>query len=150
MGARNVYIAIKKRLGRDTNREKVNTTIVEDGDFATPQQQIPAWMWLTGLFLAIIVTCLSAGLQWDVPLGMNLLAIVLSVMFSLIALLSLGMTDMTPLTAVSKSAQLVLGAVTRGTGDPLPKAQTINSIGGALASGIANQAVDLTADFRTG
>lgn len=111
---------------------------------------IKPWMWLSGLLISIVVTCLSAGLQWDMPVYMTIASILLAMIFTVLAILSTGMTDMTPLTAISKSSQLVLGTMTRGDSYTLAKAETLNSLGGAIAAGVANQATDLTADFRVG
>ncbi|KFY67734.1 hypothetical protein V496_01434 [Pseudogymnoascus sp. VKM F-4515 (FW-2607)] len=58
--------------------------------------------------------------------------------------------DITPLTAASKASQIILGATTSGQGWTLQQAQRLNLIGGALASIGANQAADLTGDFRVG
>lgn len=114
------------------------------------RHRIRPWMWILGLFIAIVVTCISAGLQWAMPVGMTLVSIIIAVVFTVLAVLSTGMTDMTPLTAVSKSSQLVLGAMTRNGQYDKVGAETLNSIGGLMASGIAGQATDLTADFRVG
>jgi hypothetical protein len=47
---------------------------------------------------------------------------------------------MTPLTAASKASQVILGVTTKGHGWTVEKAQTLNLIGGALASIGAGQA----------
>ena len=57
---------------------------------------------------------------------------------------------MTPLTGVSKASQIVLGSATKSHGWPIPKSQTLNLLGGAITSIGANQATDLTGDFRVG
>ena len=84
------------------------------------------------------------------PIGMSLLAVFLGFIFSFLAIQCTGVTDITPLTAASKASQLVLGGATKGQGWGLPKAQLLNLIGGAVASGSANQSTDLTIDFRVG
>ncbi|KAI8663302.1 hypothetical protein NCS57_00930800 [Fusarium keratoplasticum] len=119
-------------------------------DTTDESQAIKPWMWISGLVLSIIVTCLSCGLQWGMPLSMTIVSIIMAVILTVLAILSTGMTDMTPLTAIAKSSQLVLGGMTRGDSWTLAKAQTLNSLGGAVAAGVANQATDLTADFRVG
>ncbi|KAM0417105.1 hypothetical protein ACHAPT_012880 [Fusarium lateritium] len=74
----------------------------------------------------------------------------MAALLTIVAILSTGMTDMTPLTAIAKSSQLALGGMTRGDGRSLAKAEILNSLGGAITVGVANQATDLTADFRVG
>ncbi|KAH7169905.1 OPT oligopeptide transporter protein-domain-containing protein [Dactylonectria macrodidyma] len=119
-------------------------------DEVAARHQIRSWMWVVGLVLSIVVTCVSAGVQWEMPVGMTLVSIIIAGMFTLLAVLSTGMTDMTPLTAVSKSSQLILGGMTRHGQYDKVGAETLNSIGGIVAAGIANQATDLTQDFRVG
>ena len=84
------------------------------------------------------------------PVGMAILSIFLGFVFSFLAIQCTGVTDITPLTAASKASQLVLGGATTGQGWELQRAQTLNLIGGAIASGSANQSTDLTIDFRVG
>ncbi|GKT97689.1 OPT oligopeptide transporter [Colletotrichum tofieldiae] len=108
----------------------------EQDEPISAHHHIQSWMWLLGLLVATIVTCISCGVQWGMSVGMTLVSIILAGIFTLLAILSTGTTDMTPLTAVSKSSQLIMG--------------TLNSIGGAISAGIANQATDLTMDFRVG
>lgn len=117
---------------------------------SSEHHQIKGWMWTFGLLTSIIVTCISCGVQWSMPVGMTIVSIILAAVFTFLAVMSTGMTDMTPLTAVSKSSQLILGGMTRHGQYTLPEAQILNSIGGIIATGVANQATDLTADFRVG
>ena len=90
------------------------------------------------------------------PIGESLLALFLAFFFSFLAIQSTGATglcllsikktitdqisDITPLTAASKASQVILGATTKGHGWTVEKAQTLNLIGGALASIGAGQA----------
>jgi hypothetical protein len=89
------------------------------------------------------------------PVSEILLALFLAFFFSFLAIQATGVTgksfrqliqyllpriDITPLTAVSKASQIILGATTSGQGWTLAQAQRLNLIGGALASIGANQA----------
>lgn len=58
--------------------------------------------------------------------------------------------DITPLTGASKASQIVLGSATKTHHWSIPKSQTLNLLGGAITSVGANQATDLTGDFRVG
>lgn len=60
------------------------------------------------------------------------------------------MIDITPLTAASKASQIILGGATKSNGWSVSHSQTLNLLGGALANMGANQATDLTQDFRVG
>ncbi|KAI9814903.1 MAG: hypothetical protein M1832_005631 [Thelocarpon impressellum] len=122
--------------------------LVEDS--ATDDEQVKWYMWAPGLVLVIVLTCVVLGLQYHMPVGMSLLAILLGFIFSFLAIQCTGVTDITPLTTASKATQLVLGGATKGSGWAVPEAQLLNLVGGAIASGAANQSTDLTVDFRVG
>jgi hypothetical protein len=48
------------------------------------------------------------------PVGMSLLSVFLTAFFAFVAIQCTGVTDITPLTAVGKISQLVLGGATKG------------------------------------
>lgn len=54
------------------------------------------------------------------------------------------------MTAASKASQLIFGAATKNSGFSIKDAQRVNLVAGGLASGGADVATSLTADFRTG
>jgi hypothetical protein len=73
--------------------------LVEDP--ARPDE-IPAWWWWgPGLLLSIIGMCAVLGAQYEMPIGMSLLSVFLAFFFSFLAIQCTGVTDITPLTAVS-------------------------------------------------
>jgi hypothetical protein len=81
---------------------------------------------------------------------MSLLSVFLAFFFSFLAIQCTGVTDITPLTAASKASQIILGGATKGEHWTVEHSQRLNLLGGALANMGANQATDLTMDFRTG
>lgn len=82
--------------------------------------------------------------------GLAILASILGIIFSFLAIHGSGVTDITPLTASSKASQLVFGGVTSGQGLDIKLAQRTNLIAGAIASAGADMSTALTSDFRTG
>ncbi|KAK8239824.1 oligopeptide transporter [Phyllosticta capitalensis] len=122
--------------------------IVEDP--ADPSERVPAWQWGPGLLATIICICAVMGSEFDMPVGMSLLSVVLAFLFSFLAIQCTGVTDTTPLTAASKASQIVLGGATKGEHWGVAHAQKLNLLGGAIANMGANQSTDLTADFRVG
>ncbi|KAI9755230.1 MAG: Cu-binding protein [Chaenotheca gracillima] len=140
IGKNSAYLAAKGRLSQDN--------LVQDS--AKEEDQVKWWMWLPGLIAIMILTCVVLGLQYNMPIGESVLAIVLGFIFSFLAVQCTGVTDITPLTTASKASQIVLGGATKGQHWTVPDAQRLNLIGGAIASGSANQATDLTVDFRVG
>nr|POE89889.1 putative metal-nicotianamine transporter ysl7 [Quercus suber] len=119
-------------------------------DFAEPKDQVKWWMWFPLLVVVIICTCVVMGVQFGMPVGMSLLSIVLAFFFSFLTIQCAGVTDITPLTAASKASQVILGGATKGEHWDVTRAQRLNLLGGAIANMGANQASDLTSDFRVG
>jgi hypothetical protein len=120
-------------------------------------------MWLPGLFLVILLTCMITKQQYGMPVLETLLALFLAFFFSFLAIQATGATgmmssvqaflrivrpfmtnkntaDITPLTAASKASQVILGATTRGPTWTIQQAQRLNLLGGALSSIGASQA----------
>lgn len=128
--------------------EKLDENAVEDP--ATPDQQVATWIWVVGLFASVIIAILVMALQWQVNVGVTILALILAFLFSFLAIQIGGVTDQTPLTAAAKAAQLVIGGATTGAGYGVKHAQRINLISAGLAAGAADVATALTSDFRTG
>jgi hypothetical protein len=129
-------------------KQQDETNLVQDP--ARPEEIPKMWMWAPGLILTIIGMCLVMGIQYEMPVNMSLLSVFLAFFFSFLAIQCTGVTDITPLTAVSKASQVVLGGATKSNHWDIPKAQRLNLLGGALANMGANQATDLVADFRVG
>ncbi|KAL1634554.1 hypothetical protein SLS56_002247 [Neofusicoccum ribis] len=141
--------AAGKELGYfEKNSKQELKDVVEDP--ALPSERVRTWMWLPGLVITIITTCVVMGVEFDMPVGMSVLSVFLAFFFSFLAIQCTGVTDITPLTAASKASQIILGGATKGENWGVEHAQKLNLLGGALANMGANQSTDLTADFRVG
>lgn len=117
------------------------------------EQQVKNWMWILGLIVTLVVGMLIFHFQWEMHPGLTILAIVLSFLFSFLAIQIGAVTDNTPLTAASKASQLIFGGATSNNGysiDAIQHAQKLNLVAGSLASGGADVATALVSDFRTG
>lgn len=119
-------------------------------DPAEDHELVKVWMWAPLLIVTIICICVVLGVQFDMPIGMSLLSVFLAFFFTFLAVQCAGVTDITPLTAASKASQIILGGATKGEHWAATHAQRLNLLGGSLASMCANQASDLTGDFRVG
>lgn len=119
-------------------------------DFATPDQQVPVWIWVTGTIVFAIIGAVIVHVQYDMNAGLGILACILGFLFAFISIYGGAVTDTTPLTASSKASQLIFGGITHNAGHSIPDAQRINLIAGNIASGTASVASDLTSDFRVG
>ena len=98
----------------------------------------------------MILACVVMAELYEMPVGESILCLFLAFFFSFMAIQCTGATDITPLTAASKSSQIILGGATKGEHWTIQKAQRLNLLGGALASIGANQSSDLVGDFRVG
>lgn len=87
--------------------------------------------------------------QFNMNPGYSLLASLLSLIFSFLAIQCAGQTDWVPLTAAAKATQLILGPASIGAGSVAHR-QTINLIGGGIASSAADVSTCLVSDYRTG
>jgi len=119
-------------------------------DFATPDQQVPVWVWAPGIIITVVVTCIICAVQFGMNVGMAIFACVLGFIFAFLCIQCSGVTDTNPLTAAAKASQLVFGGVTSGQGYPVKHAQTLNLIAGGVASGAADMSTSLISDFRVG
>jgi uncharacterized oligopeptide transporter (OPT) family protein len=141
-----------QKAGKDLHFIKMkpqdNSSMIQDpaADHELPQM----YLWASGLILSMVSMCIVMKVQYDVPVGITLVSIILTIFFSFLAIQCTGVTDTTPLTAASKASQIILGGATKAQHWPIERAQMTNLMGGALASAGANQSTDLTTDFRVG
>ncbi|KTW25666.1 hypothetical protein T552_03526 [Pneumocystis carinii B80] len=119
-------------------------------DPAPPETQIPAWQWVPLLIVSIIFTCVVLTLQYDISVGLSLLAIFLGFLFSFIGAQSSGATDVNPVSICAKSSQLVFGSISSAQKMDEISAQRLNLIAGTVASSSASQSVDMIGDLKTG
>lgn len=119
-------------------------------DFAKDEDQVKDWVWMVGLVATLVMSIIICHFQWEMNPGLTILASVLAFLFAFLCIQIGAVTDTTPLTAAAKASQLVFGGATSGNGFSIEHAQRLNLIAGGIASGGADVATALTADFRTG
>ncbi len=139
-GKHNAYIAGQAAKASDPSN------LVED--FATKEQQVPDWVWMTGVLVMTVMAMLICHFKFGMNPGLALLSLILALIFAFLSIHGGAVTDNTPLTASAKASQLVFGGITHGW--EKTHAQRINLIAGNIASGCANVSTDLTSDFRVG
>lgn len=135
-------------IARQAAKINNDNSLVED--FATKDQQVPDWLWMSGATIMVVVAMLVCHFEFGMNPGLAILACLLAIIFAFLSIHGGAVTDNTPLTASSKASQLVFGGVTKSSGHTIKEAQQINLIAGNLASGCANVATDLVSDFRVG
>ncbi|KXJ97293.1 OPT oligopeptide transporter protein-domain-containing protein [Microdochium bolleyi] len=135
---------LEKQAALDNDRSAITE------DFATPDQQVPGWIWSTGIVAVLAVSMVIFEVQFNINAGLALLASLLGVIFAFMAIHGGAVTDVTPLTASAKASQLVFGGVTHGMGMEQKAALTTNLLAGAVASAGADMSAGLVSDFRVG
>ena len=110
---------------------------------APVEEVLPRWLWVSGLAAASGVAVLALIPLAGVTLAEALLAVLLSLPISLIAVRCLGETDLNPVSGLGKMTQVVFGALS-------PLNLVGNVIAGAVAEAGAQQAGDLMQDLKTG
>jgi hypothetical protein len=86
----------KKKNGADhpylekTSQQKEDDLVK---DPAKPEEMVKWWWWAPLLLLMVVLICVVMGVQFDMPVGMSLLSIVLAFVFSFLAIQCTGITD---------------------------------------------------------
>src|SRR5450432_2170320 len=101
-----------------------NIDIVEDP--ARPEDQVKDWQWILGLFVTLIIAFIICWVQWQMHIGLTILACILGFLFAFLCIQIDAVTDQTPLTAASKASQLVFGGATSHSGYTIQEAQKLN------------------------
>ncbi|CAD6897100.1 unnamed protein product [Tilletia controversa] len=124
---------------------------VDEMDDKVPaHHQTPVWMWAGGLFLSIIFTCVVSAVQFDMHVGISILAIILAFLFSFVGLQVSGTTDTNPLGVIAKGSQLIVGGALRGTPGDMNAHLLSNLIAGSIVSSAGAHSVDMVGDLKTG
>ena len=104
---------------------------------------IPGSWWMGGLALGTVLTSVLAYFLFDIPVYMTLIAVALSSVLAIVAVRSVGETDINPIGGMGKVTQLVFGAVA-------PGATNTNLMCAAITGAGAGQAGDMMQDLKTG
>lgn len=104
---------------------------------------------LLPLTLILCVVCIHITFGAYIPIGLNILAILLACVLSIMGVRALGETDLNPVSGISKLTQLVFALVTP-TGKHANHAIVINLLAGAVSEAGALQAGDMLQDLKAG
>jgi OPT family oligopeptide transporter len=104
---------------------------------------------LLPLTLIFCVICIHIAFGAYIPISLNLLAIVLALLLSIMGVRALGETDLNPVSGISKLTQLVFALVVP-TGKHANHAIVINLLAGAVSEAGALQAGDIMQDLKAG
>eukprot|EP01117_Protostelium_nocturnum_P014751 TRINITY_DN5644_c0_g2_i1.p1 TRINITY_DN5644_c0_g2~~TRINITY_DN5644_c0_g2_i1.p1 ORF type:complete len:389 (-),score=75.38 TRINITY_DN5644_c0_g2_i1:24-1190(-) len=112
-------------------------------DPALPHQLVPTWAWVSGLVASCIlcVVLIPSIFNWKVLWYLVVFSLFLSFIVSILAVKSLGETDLNPVSGVGKISQILVAFL---------GADILTSlVSGAIAEAGASQAGDLMQDLKT-
>jgi len=114
-----------------------------DIDPAPLSERVPRPWWVFGLIVSTILCIAVLSPIFNMPVYEPLVAVVLAMLVSILAVRALGETDLNPVSGVGKVSQIVFGLISPGRVLP-------NLVAGAIAEAGAQQAGDLMQDLKTG
>lgn len=114
-----------------------------DGGVEDAAKSIPNSWWMGGLAVGTTLTCILAYVLFDIPVFMTLIAVALSSVLAIVAVRSVGETDINPIGGMGKVTQLVFGGIA-------PGATHTNLMCAAITGAGASQAGDMMQDLKTG
>ncbi|KIW97539.1 uncharacterized protein Z519_01123 [Cladophialophora bantiana CBS 173.52] len=104
---------------------------------------------LLPITLVICVVCIHITFGTYIPISLNILAIILALVLSIMGVRALGETDLNPVSGISKLTQLVFALITP-TGAHANHSIIINLLAGAVSEAGALQAGDILQDLKAG
>ncbi|KIW23456.1 uncharacterized protein PV07_11650 [Cladophialophora immunda] len=99
--------------------------------------------------LILCVVCIHITFGAYIPISLNILAIFLALVLSIMGVRALGETDLNPVSGISKLTQLVFALITP-TGPHANHSIIINLLAGAVSEAGALQAGDILQDLKAG
>ena len=114
-----------------------------DSDASSGGQHIPNSWWIGGLTAGGTLTAVIASMVFDIPVWMTIIAIILSAVLSIVAVRSVGETDINPVGGMGKVTQLAYGGLAPGQ-------MSTNLMAAAITGAGASQAGDMMQDLKTG
>ncbi|RVX66553.1 hypothetical protein B0A52_09429 [Exophiala mesophila] len=104
---------------------------------------------LLPLTILLCVACIHVTFGAYIPISLNILAILLALVLSIMGVRALGETDLNPVSGISKLTQLVFALITP-SGAHANHAIIINLLAGAVSESGALQAGDMLQDLKAG
>lgn len=139
------------QYGRVSHEETNGKDSDEPPDDAPPHHLISGKavsIWLP-ISLVICVVCVHITFGEYMPLSLNILALFLACLLSIMGVRALGETDLNPVSGISKLTQLLF-ALVQPTGKHAHHAIIINLLAGAISESGALQAGDILQDLKAG
>jgi OPT family oligopeptide transporter len=138
-------------VGRSNGKDRKAQNSDDPPEDAPPHHLISnrTISWLLPLTIIFCVICIHITFGKYIPIPLNILAIVLALLLSIMGVRALGETDLNPVSGISKLTQLVFALVVP-TGKHHDHAIMINLLAGAVSEAGALQAGDIMQDLKAG
>ena len=159
--------AVKRLLSSPEDTKYTLLVDPEQNEIEEPSPgEITTRMWAPGLLVVIVAACFVTKIAFGMPLLEAFLALFLAFFASLVTIQATGatgecsvkksshdtclsltiwiLTDTTPVSAVSKTAQVLLSGTARTAGSTLADIQRLSLLGGSVTSMGANQATGMS------
>lgn len=134
-----------------SGKSLVRSRSAADGpDYDAPPEHLIHGRELLGWFvlsLALYFASIHVAFPRILPFGLDIFALLLAALLSIMGVRALGSTDLNPVSGISKLTQLLFAAVVPITN---PLAVPINMLAGAVSESGALQAGDLLQDLKAG
>ncbi|CAO3638228.1 unnamed protein product [Cunninghamella echinulata] len=142
----------KKPVYKNNNNGEFGTIYPEEEEYeedeyddAPAYQQVSTWITVTGLIGSTLLCIVTIRIVFGdiLPVMMTLLAVLVAMLLSVLAVRALGETDLNPVSGIGKISQVLFASV-------MPGGIAANLIAGGIAEAGAQQAGDLMQDLKTG
>lgn len=136
------------RIGNEDNSKNNEDDMPEDAPphHLVSGRAVSIWLPIT---MVICVVCVHITFGEYMPLSLNILALFLALLLSIMGVRALGETDLNPVSGISKLTQLLF-ALVQPTGKHAHHAIIINLLAGAVSESGALQAGDILQDLKAG
>ena len=105
--------------------------------------EVPTSWFLAGTLVAGTGCVVIMRYEWNVPVGLGVVAVLLAFVLAIVACRTTGETDITPIGALGKVTQLFYGVA-------LPQRMDANLMTAGVTAGAAGAAADLLIDLKSG
>jgi OPT family oligopeptide transporter len=141
------YTALSGGTGSSTKAASDPADDLDEPD-APPEHLASNRIVYPGFFLSLFICVAAVHITFPsmIPLWATILAVLLSLILSLMGVRALGETDLNPVSGISKLTQLIFAALLPNS----PNAIIINLLAGAISESAALQAGDMMQDLKAG
>lgn len=105
--------------------------------------EVPASWFVVGAGLAGVACVALAAIFFGIPVHLGILAVLLAFVLAIVSARVTGETDITPVGALGKIAQLTYGGL-------MPRQMVPNLMSAGITAGVASSSADLLTDLRSG